>query len=177
MFLPITRGGTLLIGCLLAFWLPGRRVHPAVAPMSLLLLIVVLFGAPTPDHIAPHAGAASSLAALAAAGLIAGTVNGGLIARVLSWEPLVWFGQRSYGIYLWQLPIALTLRYAGYRRPLPIAIVTIAGATLIAALSYRFVEQRFWRRSVGAASPAPAPEASPAIAGGVADTPGNVPAG
>jgi peptidoglycan/LPS O-acetylase OafA/YrhL len=65
-----------------------------------------------------------------------------LTSRFLSWSPVMWVGQRSYGLYLYHRTLAIlipalipgiTLRYAG---PLVIAL-----SLVIAAVSFRFVER------------------------------------
>jgi peptidoglycan/LPS O-acetylase OafA/YrhL len=66
--------------------------------------------------------------------------------RLLSSRPLVWIGRRSYGIYLFHLPIIEALEPLGRGRPgAPyVAAVSSAVATLVLAwASYRFVESRW----------------------------------
>lgn len=69
--------------------------------------------------------------------------TGGVVQRVLGWRPLLYLGTISYGLYLWQFLIldqvipaspSFIHPYAWY------AIGGFAGTTVLAALSYRFVE-------------------------------------
>ena len=77
------------------------------------------------------------------------------LGRLLGSEPLRWIGVRSYGLYLWHEPvIALTTPNANLGvQPLR-ASLQVGGAVLLAALSWRYVENpirhhalhRLWRR-------------------------------
>ncbi|HEY2299748.1 MAG TPA: acyltransferase family protein [Jatrophihabitans sp.] len=68
---------------------------------------------------------------------------GTLTARALSWEPLVWIGQRSYAIYLWHWPILMLSRPGvDVKWPTWTVITLQVAATLIASdLSYRYIER------------------------------------
>lgn len=65
------------------------------------------------------------------------------VSRLLSWKPLVWIGVRSYGIYLWHYPVMiLTSPDAGARDlPWPAVAMQIAASILLAALSWKYVEE------------------------------------
>lgn len=66
-----------------------------------------------------------------------------LIGKWLSFQPLVWLGKRSYGIYLWHYPIiVLTTPVIEIGQP-SIARVTLQliAILLVAEASYRFIEQ------------------------------------
>ena len=82
------------------------------------------------------------------------------LGRVLGVGPLRWIGVRSYGIYLWHVPIlVLTTPAAQHDTQLWRAALQVAATLIVAGLSWRFVEQpirrgaltRLWRRlrSVG----------------------------
>ena len=74
------------------------------------------------------------------------------LAHIFEAKPLVWIGQRSYGIYLWHYPIILLLKpinpigvpYTWWFMILAIAITLAASA-----LSYRFVEEPIRRGAIG----------------------------
>ena len=136
------RGGVLLIGCLLSLGLRERHV-PDWSAIPFAVLLVGLVAVST-DH---DAGVSATLVGLATTGLIAGVVRGGLIARLLAWEPLVWVGRRSYGIYLWHLPIVALLtheQFAGTPNHLVAFVGAVAASSVLSAVSYRYVESRFY---------------------------------
>lgn len=64
---------------------------------------------------------------------------------------LKWFGDRSYGIYLWHWPIFVLLRSGiDVQWPEPIAfVVKIAIVLVVADLSYRFVEMPIRNGAIG----------------------------
>lgn len=69
------------------------------------------------------------------------------LSKVLSWGPLVWVGKRSYGIYLWHYPVIIltnpevnTNGFDGTR-----ALLQITASILLAALSWRYIEQPIQR--------------------------------
>ena len=82
------------------------------------------------------------------------------LGRVLGSGPLRWIGVRSYGLYLWHEPIiALTTPNANLGvQPLRAAL-QVAGAVVLAALSWRYVENpirhhalhRLWRTAKSSA--------------------------
>lgn len=65
------------------------------------------------------------------------------VSRLFAIAPLAWIGARSYGIYLWHLPV-IYLCAPRFGLHLPegwLALVQVALTVVIAALSYRFVER------------------------------------
>ncbi|UDY34639.1 acyltransferase family protein [Dermatobacter hominis] len=70
-----------------------------------------------------------------------------LIARGLAWHRAQWFGQRSYGIYLWHIPVLLPFLAAiesSYgARKLGLGLVAAALGVCAGLLSFRYVERRF----------------------------------
>jgi peptidoglycan/LPS O-acetylase OafA/YrhL len=70
-------------------------------------------------------------------------VPGGLLGRALGWGPLRWTGVRSYGIYLWHYPLIVLTAPALIAGGLnmPRAVSAAAASVVVAALSWRFVEE------------------------------------
>lgn len=75
--------------------------------------------------------------------------QGTLVARTLAHPVLRWLGVRSYGIYLWHVPVLLPFLpmindVYGVRR-LILGSIAVAAGTAMGIASYRFVERPFLR--------------------------------
>ena len=81
------------------------------------------------------------VAALALALLVAlESTRGGVAKDLLSARSFTYLGRISYGVYLWHWPVVVI---AGYQRdlsPVELFVISAGLATILAALSYRFVE-------------------------------------
>ncbi|MDQ3833038.1 MAG: acyltransferase [Actinomycetota bacterium] len=72
------------------------------------------------------------------------------LGRALGWMPLRWLGVRSYGIYLWHYPIiVLTTPTMQKSANLPLNILQVGATIVVAALSWRFVEEPIRRGVLG----------------------------
>jgi peptidoglycan/LPS O-acetylase OafA/YrhL len=168
-----TRAEQLLLGCALAAALPmlRYRIGTAAATVGAILLgAFVVWPGDLPSEFYFHGG--STILALTAAVLIAHTSQqpDSPFSRVLSARPLAWIGQRSYGIYLWHVPL-IALVAATHTSSIVQLVVKLVLVFLLPALSYRYLETPFLRvkRRLGAA-PAPPRAASgllrhPAVTG------------
>ena len=146
------RADALLAGCALAFlvysgfrrnW--GRLL---ATPCLVLLLYVIVFDLPKPFWLRDGG---ATLLAVVIAGLIWSLVcpgSRGLVRLIFESGPFVWTGKISYGLYLWHYPFYFLI---GPYLSGPLAtkvIVKLAGAFVLATLSYYFVEQpvKRWAR-------------------------------
>jgi peptidoglycan/LPS O-acetylase OafA/YrhL len=137
-FAPDTHSDPILFGCAAAVvWRYGLvRLPRAAAVVASLVAVAMIAVLRTTD--ASTYPVAIPLFALAAAVLILGVLDhpAHFPARALRLPVLRGLGKISYGLYLWHYPL---IAYFGVRG-IPVAI-------LAAAVSYRFVEQPFLRRS------------------------------
>lgn len=120
------RADGLLWGCLSAFWFRKGIIRPSqsVAMASMLVAVLMWIG---PEFLA--------LTPLLISIAVVGTAQQSewLVSRVLESKPLVWIGQRSYGIYLWQQLFIFT--------PVKVPLAIRLGASiLVPALLYRVME-------------------------------------
>jgi peptidoglycan/LPS O-acetylase OafA/YrhL len=76
---------------------------------------------------------------------------GTLVGAALGWRPLRWIGARSYGIYLWHYPVIVLTTPANAGESLPRAAAQIAASVVIAALSWRFIEEPVRHGAIGRA--------------------------
>lgn len=132
----------LLVGCALAAWLGGGRVPELprwAAGVSLASIgVLVLLG--NSAGWVPYV-----LVPLLTAVVIAVTTQ--VEVRWLSARSAVWIGRRSYGLYLWNFPVAYLAYYA--KAPWPVvATLGIAISFGLAAASWRWIEEPFLRRGV-----------------------------
>jgi peptidoglycan/LPS O-acetylase OafA/YrhL len=156
-----TRAGALLIGAALAmWWRPGHlpRVTrwgaaaldlAGVAALASIALLVVHTSA---YSMSLYHGGLLALA-IATAVLVAVVAHpASRLGRLLSVAPLRWVGERSYGIYLWHLPVVVFTPVALVRSsPTAVAILQLVVIGLLAALSWSKVEDPIRRHGFAAA--------------------------
>jgi peptidoglycan/LPS O-acetylase OafA/YrhL len=141
----------LLLGVAAAFWwttrprlLIGARSYRLVPPLALAGLVLLMRTLHDDADITYRGGIAveSVLAVLVVAGC---TGAAGLMVRGLELRPLVWVGERSYGIYLWHWPLLLIVGAAIPAEPGTArwwwGSALAVGLTFLASwASYRWVE-------------------------------------
>jgi peptidoglycan/LPS O-acetylase OafA/YrhL len=151
-----TRAFALLIGAALAAVWPSRRRrvgdHPGVGRALDLVGLAGLVGIGllvwrTNEYSAfLYRGGMVVLSVATALVVLAVVHPGSWLGRALGIRPLRWVGVRSYGIYLWHFPIiVLTAGALRGRFDLPRASVQVAATVLLAALSWRFIEEPILR--------------------------------
>jgi peptidoglycan/LPS O-acetylase OafA/YrhL len=166
-----TRADSVLVGCAIALLavdchfdrVPLRtvRLH-AAAGTVVVLLTAALVG----NAAALPAEGLTIIACAAGAIVVAIAVRPlELPCRLLAWRPLAALGRRSYGVYLFHFPLVAGV-IVPRLGPGPVAAaVAVAGSTIVAWASYRFLEAPVLRlkvRSVPASPPILAPAARPA---------------
>jgi peptidoglycan/LPS O-acetylase OafA/YrhL len=147
-----TRAGELLVGAALALvYRPARiRVTPPlgvragvdVAGLAALAGIAWLVTGTSYFSLSLYRGGLLLLAVLSAVLLVAVTYPGSLSGRLLGLPLPRWIGERSYGIYLWHMPVvAFTPHPAqgtgGWLWP---ALLELALTLLLASLSWSLIE-------------------------------------
>jgi peptidoglycan/LPS O-acetylase OafA/YrhL len=145
-----TRAFGLLIGAALAMLWPSRRAAAPGRRSRVLLDGAGIAGLAVIGLMIWRVGQYSSftyrgglvlLSVGTAAVVAAVAAPGGLVGVALGWRPLRWIGVRSYGIYLWHYPVIVLTQPANTGEDLPRAGLQVAASVLLAALSWRFVEE------------------------------------
>lgn len=127
------RAWELLLGSCLALSKPPQP-QGWQAPLGFALLAVAVFGF---DEATPFPG----IAALAPCVGTALLLHSGQTQSVLRLRVLVNIGKISYSMYLWHWPLVVFYRYL-WGAPGPVSVVFLfALTTLLAWLSFKFVEQ------------------------------------
>ena len=146
-----TRAQELLVGAALAMLWPSQRLKAKLGAGRLglingagffgLTVVLVMFFATTEQSPFLYRGG-FLLLSIATALLIGSLAHpASLLALVIGCSPMKWIGERSYGIYLWHLPIIALTTPALAKSVDPLrALLQITAIFFVAALSWRFVE-------------------------------------
>jgi peptidoglycan/LPS O-acetylase OafA/YrhL len=155
-----TRALELLIGAALAMVWPSRRLHARIAPRARwtieaagvagLVVIGLMFWRTTEFSPFLYRGgfAVLGLGSVLAVASLAHPAS--RLGPVIGCRPMRWIGERSYGIYLWTLPIVvLTSPQAAHGPDLLRAILQVAAILVVAELSWRYVENPIRHGALG----------------------------
>ncbi|MEZ0156080.1 MAG: acyltransferase family protein [Candidatus Reddybacter sp.] len=144
-YMVYSRGWELLLGGLLAFGkLPEIRQKRS-ADMASIIALLVMLGCMLSYAERDFPGLKALLPVAAAALFIhSANLHTGLGHRLLSSRPTLIIGLYSYSLYLWHWPLISFTKTltGGALSSLSIIIITLA-CFLLAALTYKFVEQPF----------------------------------
>ena len=143
-------GGVLAVS---AGWL-ARLPRRVLLPLGWLGVALVGVGLVLIDGATPYPGLAALLPTIGAAALIVGGGRGGPVGWILTRQPIRFVGRISYSLYLWHWPI-LVLPSLAIGESLPLALrCALGGASvLVAATSWRLIEEPFRRGRVGLGRP------------------------
>lgn len=156
-----TRAFGLLLGAALAMVWPSRRLRATIpsrvrkqldvsGAIALALIAAMIWQTDQYSAFIYQGGLVLlSLATVVVVAVLAHPAT--RLGRVIGWAPLRWIGVRSYGIYLWQLPIiALTTPAGAGFEPLRAALQVIA-ILLVSAISWRYIEDPVRQGALGRA--------------------------
>jgi len=160
-----TRALELLVGAALAMVWPSRRLTARVTPQARrtidaaglagLIVIGLMFWRSNEFSPFLYRGGFAVLALGTALSVAAFAHPASRLGPIVGCKPMQWVGERSYGIYLWTLPIIVLTSPQGVHGPnLLRAILQVAAIMAVAELSWRFVENpirhgalgRLWKR-------------------------------
>jgi peptidoglycan/LPS O-acetylase OafA/YrhL len=155
-----TRAFGLVFGAALAMVWPSRaltgrvtagarRIIDGLGSVGLAAIVVLVWRTNQYSPFLYHGG----LVLLSVATVLvvaAGAHPASRLARVLGAGPLRWVGVRSYGIYLWHQPIIVLSTPANSHSVQPLrAVAQVAASVLLAALSWRFLEEPIRHGALG----------------------------
>jgi peptidoglycan/LPS O-acetylase OafA/YrhL len=176
------RAGGLLVGAVLALLMYRPGASPRFEGMDrtgldrwavLGLGVIALLSVSTNDTSMFLYRGGLLLLSLATAAVVAVVAQPeSRVGRVMGWRPFTWVGERSYGIYLWHLPVVVfTPKEVLADVPAARAAVLVGLTVGLAALSWSLVEDPIRRhgfvavwRGVGAGGPGARRHGAPALA-------------
>jgi peptidoglycan/LPS O-acetylase OafA/YrhL/lysophospholipase L1-like esterase len=151
------RAAALLVGALAALALPldragtvSRRMRIALDVLGALGLAGIALSIAGTDEYSSflYRGGELVLAASTAFVAMAASHPGTFVARALRIAPLRWLGARSYGVYLWHLPVVVFMPEAMLASvPVARGVIEVALIVVLAAASYRLIEEPMRRRA------------------------------
>ena len=145
-----TRAGGLLWGAALAMvWRPqtaaalktgGRRLLDVVGLAGLVGIFALVAGT-TQESSSLYTWGIAALTVSTCAVLMSLVTPGSWLGAAMGIAPLRWIGERSYGIYLWHMPVVAFLpERAFYGQQLIRGAIIVIATLILAALSWRYVE-------------------------------------
>jgi peptidoglycan/LPS O-acetylase OafA/YrhL len=155
-----TRALELLAGAALAMVWPSRRLRAEIAPRArnlvdgagVLGLVVIGVMIWRVGEFSPflYRGGFALLSIATVLAVAALTHPAARIGSVVGCRPMRWIGERSYGIYLWHMPIiVLTTPEGAHSADLLRAAAQVAATFAVADLSWRFVENPIRHGALG----------------------------
>lgn len=155
-----TRMFGLLIGAALAVIWPSNKLNATVSKASrytmdilggagLIVLIVMMYRMNEYDA-SLYRGGFIGLSILTAIVIAVLAHPAGLLGKAMGIRPLRWIGVRSYSLYIWHYPVIILTNpsnQASHPNVLLI-VVQLAASFVLAALSYKFVEEPLRRGSL-----------------------------
>jgi hypothetical protein len=155
-----TRALELLIGAALAMVWPSRRLTGKVTPQARrtidaaglagLIVIGLMFWRSNEFSPFIYRGGFAVLALGTALAVAAFAHPASRLGPIVGCKPMQWIGERSYGIYLWILPIIVLTSPQGVHGPnLLRAILQVAAIMVVAELSWRYVENPIRHGALG----------------------------
>ncbi|WP_373285790.1 acyltransferase family protein [Paenibacillus segetis] len=160
-----TRVFALLIGAALAVLWPSHRLQDTVSGaernlldifggLGLFLLIVLIYQSNEfADSL--YRGGFVLLSCITAIVIAVLAHPASRLGRIMGCKPLRWIGVRSYSLYIWHYPIIILTSPSGNADGVSVLriILQLAGSFLLAALSYKYVEEPFRHGSFRALRP------------------------
>jgi peptidoglycan/LPS O-acetylase OafA/YrhL len=155
-----TRALELLVGAALAMVWPSRRLTAKVTPQARrtidaaglagLVVIGLMFWQSSEFSPFIYRGGFALLAIGTALSVAAFAHPASRLGPIVGCKPMRWIGERSYGIYLWTLPIIVLTSPQGAHGPnLVRAILQVAAIMAVAELSWRYVENPIRHGALG----------------------------
>jgi peptidoglycan/LPS O-acetylase OafA/YrhL len=144
------RAAALLVGAMAA-WLapfdrlgasPGSRRLDALGAASFVVVVACVAGIDERGSFF-YRGGELLLSVATACWVVAVAHPSSLLARALSSAPLRWLGDRSYGIYLWHMPVIALVSGGG---PVVEGVARVALTLALSAASYAWLEEPIRRR-------------------------------
>jgi peptidoglycan/LPS O-acetylase OafA/YrhL len=155
-----TRALELLVGAALAMVWPSRRLHARIAPQARRTIeaagvvglagIGLMFWQTSEFSPFLYRGgfAVLALASMLAVASLAHPAS--RLGPIVGCRPMRWIGERSYGIYLWTLPIVVLTTPEEARGPdLLRALFQVTAILAVAELSWRYVEDPIRHGALG----------------------------
>ena len=142
-----TRAAAVLVGAALAAWGGTRLRHAPVVGVVAAIGLGVAWSTVSGTTNALYEGGLL-LCSIAGALVIAGSLQPGPLARVLSVAPLRHIGAISYGVYLWHWPVFVVLDTRLGVDGWPLLVLKLTVTLVISEVSYRWLELPIRRGSI-----------------------------